>query len=91
MASGWSIEFQRVAYKEFRQFGDKVKVEAVRAIQDLAEDPFPEGSTELRGLPNVYRMRCCRDAYRIVYRVSEKQREVIVLRVRPRASAYHGL
>lgn len=91
MASGWSIEFQPVAYTEFRQLGDKVKVEAVRAIQDLAEDPFPEGSIELRGLPNVYRIRCCKDAYRIVYRVSGKQRKVIVLRVRPRASAYHGL
>jgi mRNA-degrading endonuclease RelE of RelBE toxin-antitoxin system len=79
MASGWSIEFRPVAYKELRQLGDKEKVDAIRAIQDLAEDPFPEGSVELRGLPNVYRIRCCGDAYRIVYRVSGKQRKVVGL------------
>jgi len=38
-----------------------------------------------------YRIRCCRSVYRTVYRVSEKQRKVIVQRVRLRASAYMGL
>lgn len=70
---------------------DRVKAEAAQAIQYLAEDPLPQGSVELRGHPNVYRIRCCRDSYRIVYRVSAQQRKVIVLRVRPRASAYQGL
>jgi hypothetical protein len=51
MASGWSIEFQPVAYKEFRQLGDKVKVEAVRAIQDLAEDPFQRDQSSFAGFP----------------------------------------
>jgi mRNA-degrading endonuclease RelE of RelBE toxin-antitoxin system len=70
---------------------DRVKVEAAQAIQYLAEDPLPEGSVELHGHPKVYRIRCCRGSYSIVYRVSAKQRKVIVLRVRPRASAYQGL
>jgi mRNA interferase RelE/StbE len=70
---------------------DRVKAEAAQAIQSLAEDPLPEGSLELRGHPKVYWIRCCRGSYRIVYRVSAQQRKVIVLRVRPRASAYQGL
>lgn len=60
-------------------------------MRDLEEDPFPEGSTELEGHRGVYRIRCGDDAYRIVYRVSEKRRKVIVQRIRPRASAYRGL
>jgi mRNA-degrading endonuclease RelE of RelBE toxin-antitoxin system len=60
-------------------------------LRDLAEDPFPEGSKELQGHRGLYRIRCCRGVYRIVYRVSEKQRKVIAQRIRPRASTYMGL
>ena len=60
-------------------------------LRDLAEDPFPEGSKELQGHRGLYRIRCCGGDYRIIYRVSEKQRKVIVQRIRPRSSAYKGL
>jgi len=45
----------------------------------------------LRGNPGFFRIRFYRDAYRIVYGVSGKQRKVIIQRLRPRASAYYGL
>lgn len=63
----------------------------MKALRGLAEDPFSEGSVELKGHRVLYRIRCWGNAYRIVYRVSEKQRKVIVQRIRPRASAYRGL
>jgi len=91
MESAWSIDFKLSARKEFLQLDDRAKAEAKKAIADLAEDPFPEGSVELRGHPGLYRIRFYRDRYRIVYSVSEKQRKVFVQRVRPRGSAYHGL
>lgn len=91
MESGWSIEFKVSAGKEFHQLDDSVKAEARQAIADLAEDPFPAGSLELRGYPGLYRIRFYRNAYRIVYGISEKQRKVIIQRVRPRGSAYEGL
>jgi mRNA interferase RelE/StbE len=90
MAS-WTVEVVQSARKELRQLDARLKAEALQAIRELAEDPFPEGSIQLRGHPNFYRIRCCRDAFRVVYRVSEKQRKVIVLRLRPRASVFHGL
>jgi mRNA-degrading endonuclease RelE of RelBE toxin-antitoxin system len=64
--------------------------EALEAIADLEEDPFPMGSIPLRGYTNLYRLRFYRDRFRLVYTVSEKQRRVIVERVRPRATAYTG-
>ena len=91
MASAWRVEFAQSALKEFHQLDHRAKAEARNAIADLAEDPYPAGSIPLRGNPGFYRIRCCRDAYRIIYSVSAKQRKVIVRRVRPRASAYYGL
>lgn len=48
MESAWSIDFKLSARKEFLQLDDRAKAEAKKAIADLAEDPFPEGSVELR-------------------------------------------
>ncbi len=70
---------------------DRIREEAMRAILDLAEDPFPEGSILLERHTGLYRVRFYREGYRIVYRVSEKQRRVVVTRIRPRGTAYRGL
>lgn len=91
MDSAWRVDFKVSARKEFHQLDDRVKAEAEQAIADLAEDPFPPGSIELRGHPGFYRIPFYRNAYRIVYSISEKQRKVIIQRLRPRRSAYHGL
>ena len=89
--SRWTVEFEPSARKEFRQLSDKVKTEAEEAIRELADDPFPNGFVELRGHQTVYRIRCCRNSYRIIYRVSQKKHKVIVSRIRSRGSAYQGL
>jgi len=91
MASAWRVDFALSARREFQQLDDLAKAEAKKAIADLAEDPFPDESIPLRGNPGFYRIRFYRDAYRIVYSVSEKQGKVIIQRVRPRRSAYYGL
>ena len=56
MASSWIVEFQTDAYKEFRQLDNSVRVQAIRVVQDLAEEPFPEDSIALRGYPGLYRI-----------------------------------
>lgn len=90
MASAWRVDFALSARREFHQLDDRAKAETKKAITDLAEDPFPHGSIPLRGNPGFYRIRFYRNAYRIVYSVSEKQRKVIIQRVRPCRSAYDG-
>ena len=91
MDAEWKIEFTPLARRHLDELEDRVRIEAMRAIVDLREDPFPPGSVPLRGYRDVYRIRFYRDQYRIVYRVSEKQGTVLIWRVRPRGSAYHGL
>jgi mRNA-degrading endonuclease RelE of RelBE toxin-antitoxin system len=91
IASAWRVDFALSARREFHQLNDRAKAEAKKAIADLAEDPFPDESIPLRENPGFYRIRFNRDAYRILYGVSEKQGKVITQRVRPRRSAYYGL
>jgi len=87
----WRSEISNSSQRELDALPDSVWREAVEAISDLAEDPFPSGSIALRGHQGLYRIRIYSGRYRIIYRVSGKQGRVIIKRVRPRASAYQGL
>lgn len=87
----WKIKIPNSAQRELDRLPDNVWQEGIEAIADLREDPLPYGSILLEGYTDLYRIRFYRNQYRIVYRVSEQQRRVIIMRVRPRGSAYQGL
>ena len=70
---------------------DQVWLEAMQTIETLEEDPFPPDSILLKGYTDLYRVPFYRYQYRMVYRVSEKQRLVVITRARLRANAYDGL
>jgi mRNA interferase RelE/StbE len=91
MDTGWKVNLLPSASRELDQLDDSVREQAIQCIVDLAEDPFPAGSIPLRGHQHVYRIRFYRDQYRVVYRISEVKRRVLVLRVRRRGIAYVGL
>ena len=91
MDTNWSVEFTTSARREFKLLGARERNAAVRAIFDLAENFFLEGSIALRGYSNLYRIRFWHGRFRMVYYVSEKQRKVVVTRVRPRGTAYIGM
>jgi len=91
MATAWKVDVLPSAQRELDALAERVRFEAVQAILDLSEEPIPQDALELEGHRHAYRIRCHRDQYRIVYRVSEQQRRVLILRVRLRASAYDGL
>ena len=59
---------------------ERVFREAVELIAELADDPFPSGSLELRGASGWYRIAFGDDRYRIVYRVSEARRRILIMR-----------
>jgi mRNA-degrading endonuclease RelE of RelBE toxin-antitoxin system len=86
----WAVSLHRSARRELAALDDSARLDALDAISDLEEDPFPIGSIALRGYTNLYRVRFYRDQFRLVYTVSEKQRRVVVERVRPRSTAYVG-
>jgi mRNA interferase RelE/StbE len=63
-------------------------------ILNLATDPRPAGAIKLVGLPNVHRLRVRVDGrpWRVIYRVDDVKRVVVVARVARRDDAtYRGL
>lgn len=91
MDTEWKVSLLPSALSELDRLNDSVRAQAIQSIEDLAEDPFPAGSIPLRGHQHLYRIRFYRDRYRIIYRVSEIQRSVLVMRIRRRGVAYVGL
>ena len=75
MDTGWKTSILPSAQCDLDELDDRVRSEAMAAILDLAEDPFPYGFIPLRGYVDIYRIRVYRDLYRIVYRVSESGAE----------------
>jgi mRNA interferase RelE/StbE len=59
-----------------------------RAIDRLAEEPRPHGAVKMRGTGGLEDWRVRVGDYRIVYRVDDEARRVLVLRVGHRGSVY---
>jgi mRNA-degrading endonuclease RelE of RelBE toxin-antitoxin system len=90
MASRWTVELTGSARREFKLLAPPEKESASELILELAEDPFPFDAVPLRGYHNLYRVRFHQGRLRLIYYLSEKQRKIIVARLRPRGTAYIG-
>lgn len=60
----------------------------LQAITDLADDPRPDGARKMRGTGEQEEWRVRVGDYRVVYRVDDEAREVVILAVAHRASVY---
>lgn len=74
------------AEKDLRALEGNLFGQVEKAIRALAENPRPPGSLKLSEEEEGYRVRV-RDI-RILYRVDDRRREVIVYRVKHRREAY---
>ena len=87
----WITKLVASAREELKGLSKARKQEAAEIIRDLAESPFPPDSKALRGFRDYYRVPFGGRRYRIVYRVLEQSRIVLVTRIRKRADVYKGL
>ena len=86
----WRIELARPAARDVKTIKDKAAKQALRrAIEALAEDPFPRGSKKLRGEPGLWRIRV--GAWRVVYTVEADRLLVLVLMIGGRGDVYERL
>ena len=90
-AGEWQVRLLRSARRDLAALEDQVCSEALDAIHDLAEDPFPNDCLWMRGYPNRFRIKLYGNRYRLIYDVSQNQKMLKVLRVRLRKDAYRGL
>ena len=80
-----------VAERDLHRLDDGPRRDAIELIADLGENPALVPAIELSGHPGVWRARFHHDRCRIVYRITKAQRRILVIRIRPRATAYDGM
>lgn len=76
----YKIRITGDAEHDVRSLPGNMRQRARRMIRALGDDPRPPGARGLRGNPAYYRLRL--DRWRIIYRLFDDDRIVLVLRVR---------
>jgi mRNA-degrading endonuclease RelE of RelBE toxin-antitoxin system len=88
--NGWTVELLASARKDLHKLGDGPQQDAIALLDELAEDPMLVEPVEMRGKANTWRVRFHGD-YRLIYQIAKAQKRVIVLRIRPRSTAFEGM
>lgn len=88
MPDQYRLEITATARRDFRRLPPQARQRTVLAIDELADEPRPPGSTRLRGW-HAYRIRV--GDYRVLYEVDDRSGVVTVLRVKHRKDVYRDL
>lgn len=82
----YKIEWARSARVDMRGLDRDVARRVRAAVENLAENPRPDGCTKLSGFMDTYRVRV--GGYRILYEVKDDVVLVTVIRVGSRGQVY---
>lgn len=77
------------AKREIKKLTHPARLQIVKTLRKLEENPRPFGAEKLRSHPNFYRVRS--GDYRIIYGIKSEINAAIVLVVRDRKDAFKGL
>ncbi|MFO1363983.1 MAG: type II toxin-antitoxin system RelE/ParE family toxin [Burkholderiales bacterium] len=82
----FAVVFARSARKELQGLDPQVARRILKQIEVLVTDPRPSGVVKLEGAADLWRIRV--GQWRVVYRISDRERLVDVIAVRHRSDAY---
>ena len=82
----YTIEFTPRARRDFKALPPEVQKRMQPRINALAEQPRPSGVTALKGEPDLLRLRV--GDYRLIYRVAEERRMVVLAKIGHRRDIY---
>ena len=82
----YSVVFARSARKELQNLDPQVARRILKQIEALVANPRPSGVVKLEGAADLWRVRV--GEWRVVYRISDRDRLVDVIAVRHRRDAY---
>jgi mRNA interferase RelE/StbE len=85
MAS-YKIRWKSSAERDLRNIDSQQIPRIIKAVEALADTPFPSPARKLRGSERIYRVRV--GDYRVIYQVESELKAVIVYYVRHRKRAY---
>jgi mRNA interferase RelE/StbE len=75
--------------KDIRKIPADIAARIFEHIEALSADPFPHDARKLTGAEYLYRVRV--GDYRIIYEVIQEDREITIIYIRHRSSAYRNL
>ena len=85
MAS-FQVEWKNSALKELEKLPRQIVTRVVAAVDELSDNPFPQGVRKLAGSEFSYRVRV--GDYRVIYNVFQNRLVIEIVRVRHRKDAY---
>jgi len=85
----YRIELTRAATRGLAALSARDRERVARVIDALALTPRPAGATALRGGPGLLRVRV--GDFRVVYRVDDNARTVLIVRIGNRREVCRGI
>jgi mRNA interferase RelE/StbE len=82
----YKVRIKKSANKDLDALDDNTYLRIDRNIQSLRNDPFPRGVKKLTGEENRYRIRVGK--YRILYEIDQKNKTIVIYRIKLRKTAY---
>ncbi len=82
----YTIITPKAVQKQLDALPDDVCDRVVAKIQQLAENPRPDGVVKLKGFDNEYRVRI--GDYRIRYEIDDEELVILLLQCKHRKDAY---
>jgi mRNA interferase RelE/StbE len=82
----YAVVFARSARKELQNLDPQVARRIIKQVEALVTDPRPAGVVKLEGATDLWRIRV--GQWRVVFRISDRDRLVDVVAVRHRSDAY---
>lgn len=82
----YEVEFSKGALKQFNKLSPELQERIQTKIDELAENPRPDGVAKLKNGDNRYRVKVSN--YRILYNISDDILLVTVVRVGHRREVY---
>ncbi|MGH1471203.1 MAG: type II toxin-antitoxin system RelE family toxin [Cellvibrionaceae bacterium] len=82
----YSVILHREAKKDIKKLHPQIRNRVIAALDHIAENPFLHGAILLSGYTDMYRYRV--GHHRIVYRINDKELEVLILDAKPRGEVY---
>ena len=80
------VVFARSARKELQNLDPQVARRILKQVEALVSNPRPSGVMKLEGAVDLWRIRV--GEWRVVYRISDRDRVVDITAVRHRSDAY---
>lgn len=86
MAKGYTVRILKKAKKELESLHPEIHDRVLEALVGLKRNPRPHGVKKLKGEDDLWRIRV--GDYRVIYRISDRELVVLIIRVRHRSEAY---